>query len=651
MAVGAPPPIASGGRAIYPAIAELADVPRWVCWKLEQRGGKPTKPPYRVGGRHMAKSTDPSTWDTFDACWTSAFAQGETTGIGIVLDGSDDLLAADLDHCVYESGEIMPWAKVVVRMLDSYTERSPSGMGLRIFFRGAMAEKGRKIKFRDGHLELYRSERYLTVTGAHLEQTPVTINHVPPEVVADLLERAEPPDRQPERNGHDPHPAAEISDELRDKLNEAIAEDTRLWEAWNGQAPAGSDQTRSAFDLRLAGAMRGNGAFTIDEFATLARHWQFGKGSEGDPRHWRRTWEKARRASTEARDAPPEPAPPFSYIENDDLSADVPKREFLVERWVPVGCVTSLYGSGGTGKSFLALMMAMCVAAGKKWLGFDCAQAPVLAVMCEDDEPELRRRRNKIARALGISAADVAHRLWIAPRVGEMNALMEFPNGVATRTPLFERIILEAREVQARMIILDNAAQLFGGNENDRAQVTAFLNACAGIANATSGAVLLLGHPPKTANVEFSGSTAWDAVVRSRMWFKRIDDEEEAVPGAPERYTLELVKSNYEKRFGIELHENPHGIVEYAGDLVKTKKTRETSADRVFSALRSLFETHRRAITQDEIVEECIRIGMYGESEAGSPARRKQQQRVREAMHAKRNDIDAREDGSYALKP
>ena len=113
-----------------------------MCWKLEQRNGKATKPPYQVGGRLHAKSTDPRTWSTFDACFRSAFVDGAATGIGIVLDGSDDLLAADLDHCIHESGAVMPWAGVVVRMLASYTERSPSGTSLRVFFRGAMWTRG-----------------------------------------------------------------------------------------------------------------------------------------------------------------------------------------------------------------------------------------------------------------------------------------------------------------------------------------------------------------------------------------------------------------------------------------------------------------------------------------------------------------------------
>ena len=58
-----PPPIETGGRAVNPAVAELAGFDRWVVWKIVRRRTKDgqikeTKPPYCIGGRRKAKSTD-----------------------------------------------------------------------------------------------------------------------------------------------------------------------------------------------------------------------------------------------------------------------------------------------------------------------------------------------------------------------------------------------------------------------------------------------------------------------------------------------------------------------------------------------------------------------------------------------------------------
>jgi putative DNA primase/helicase len=57
-------------------------------------------------------------------------------GIGLVLTEDDPYAAGDLDHCRDpQSGEIQPWAQAIVNRLQSYTEISPSGTGLRILLR------------------------------------------------------------------------------------------------------------------------------------------------------------------------------------------------------------------------------------------------------------------------------------------------------------------------------------------------------------------------------------------------------------------------------------------------------------------------------------------------------------------------------------
>jgi putative DNA primase/helicase len=51
----------------------------------------------------------------------------------------------DLDGCRDpQTGVIEPWALEVVRLLDSYTEVSPSGRGLHIWVRGFLPEGGNR---------------------------------------------------------------------------------------------------------------------------------------------------------------------------------------------------------------------------------------------------------------------------------------------------------------------------------------------------------------------------------------------------------------------------------------------------------------------------------------------------------------------------
>ena len=98
-------------------------------YKLEQRDGKPTKVPYDMRTRSRAQSNNKGTFCDY----ATAIAQvGSYGGLGIgVFDG---LSAIDIDHCVKSDGALTPLAADVVEAMDSYTELSPSGKGVRILF-------------------------------------------------------------------------------------------------------------------------------------------------------------------------------------------------------------------------------------------------------------------------------------------------------------------------------------------------------------------------------------------------------------------------------------------------------------------------------------------------------------------------------------
>jgi hypothetical protein len=163
----------------------LKSIPHWVNWKWEQRADRTTgelkwtKPPYQPNGQ-LAESDNPETWITFELA-VAAYEKGNFSGIGFVLTKDDGFAGVDLDHCRDpETGVIEPWAMNVVQRLNSYTEISPSGTGLRIFLRATLPPKDRKI----GHFECYSSGRYLTVTGNHVDGTPTTVEHRQAEMEA-----------------------------------------------------------------------------------------------------------------------------------------------------------------------------------------------------------------------------------------------------------------------------------------------------------------------------------------------------------------------------------------------------------------------------------------------------------------------------------
>jgi hypothetical protein len=106
-----------------------------------------------------ASSNDPSTWATAAEAWNAKKRYG-WAGIGYVFTIGAGVVGVDLDDCFDEDGRLHSYASQIVQMLNSYTERSPSGIGLHILACGSIPHSVKKPTF-----EMYNELRYFTVTG------------------------------------------------------------------------------------------------------------------------------------------------------------------------------------------------------------------------------------------------------------------------------------------------------------------------------------------------------------------------------------------------------------------------------------------------------------------------------------------------------
>ena len=149
----------------------IRDLKQWLCWRIEEREGKPTKVPYSPLTGKKASSTDPQTWASYTEA-VKAYREHGYAGIGLVFSEDDPFCGVDLDGCLNpKTGEIEEWAREIIEELDSYTEVSPSGSGIHVLVRGELPP-GRNRK---GRVEIYDRNRYFTVTGRHLAGTPRSI--------------------------------------------------------------------------------------------------------------------------------------------------------------------------------------------------------------------------------------------------------------------------------------------------------------------------------------------------------------------------------------------------------------------------------------------------------------------------------------------
>jgi len=207
----------------------------------------------------------------------------------------------------------------------------------------------------------------------------------------------------------------------------------------------------------------------------------------------------------------------------------VPVREWIVPQWLPVRVVTIHYADGGIGKTLLAMQLMAAAAAGAPWCGMPVTPCKSVGLFSEDDSDELHIRLESIRQHYGLSWDDIAGMCPI-DGTGQDNTLVRFErDGQMTLTPRFHRLREQAMDIGARLVVIDTAATTFGGNENDRAQVTAFVGAAlTGLAQAINGAVLLNAHPSVSGIASGdlrSGSTGWNNSCRSRWSLARPVDE------------------------------------------------------------------------------------------------------------------------------
>ena len=96
----------------------------------------------------------------------------------------------------------------------------------------------------------------------------------------------------------------------------------------------------------------------------------------------------------------------------------VPEREWLVPDLIPHRTVTLLSGDGGTGKSLLALQLAVAAATEGRWIGRDVTPGGVVYLSAEDDRDELHRRLADILAHEGGDFRDL-DRLTLRSLAGE----------------------------------------------------------------------------------------------------------------------------------------------------------------------------------------------------------------------------------------
>lgn len=219
---------------------------RFCLWKYEERNGRMTKVPYQISGSR-ANSADKSTFSDFRmvVCALDGYD-------GIGMGAFDQFCMIDIDHCIL-GGKLTQLAEDVVKRMDSYTEISPSGTGIRIVCKASSLsyDTGRYyIHNQKLGLEIYAAgvtKKFCTLTGNAIRNCDVEERSLQlQEILETYMLRPVPK----KRHSLQEVPGSYLSDESVVRLASASRQGEKFKSLWHGEILEG--KSHSDADMALA---------------------------------------------------------------------------------------------------------------------------------------------------------------------------------------------------------------------------------------------------------------------------------------------------------------------------------------------------------------------------------------------------------------
>jgi len=223
-------------------------------------------------------------------------------------------------------------------------------------------------------------------------------------------------------------------------------------------------------------------------------------------------------------------------------SGDLMPVDWVVDRLIPARGAVVVGGDAGAGKSWFAMHIAQCIAAGAPVLGqFATIQGPVAYVDEESSEPLLKRRIQKLAAGLRVPD-DIPVTFFVNHnvRVDEDDSLAE--------------LLARLEEVKPRLIIFDSLVRIHSKNENDATEMAKVMAKMREIETRLGCAVMFTHHTRKQsmnnrAGQMLRGSSDIRAFVATHLFMrgtreparKRIEHDKSRVSQPLDPFEIEIV--------------------------------------------------------------------------------------------------------------
>lgn len=193
---------------------------------------------------------------------------------------------------------------------------------------------------------------------------------------------------------------------------------------------------------------------------------------------------------------------------------------WLVPELIQEASTVLLVGPTQSYKSFLALDIALSVAAGVSTFGVDPQQGVTVYAALEGLKNIERQRRRSWRAARSVEKPIGDFYTTVAPAIGFPGEMEEF--GDQVKQSLGERNI--------RLIVIDTLTKSMAGlNENDSRDAGAFVKFCDNLVEAFNCSVIAIHHAGKDTTRGARGSSAFHAGFDTVLEVKKVDGQAKAV--------------------------------------------------------------------------------------------------------------------------
>jgi len=225
---------------------------------------------------------------------------------------------------------------------------------------------------------------------------------------------------------------------------------------------------------------------------------------------------------------------------------------WLVDDMVPDDDAILNQGDGGAGKTTTMLQLAVAVATGSEWFGRSTGVVPkrVLFFSCEERSEKIGMRIKPILDGASspydgeVTWADLKKLKIVA--LADRDALIAVKDtaGRIVGTEMYRYFATKIEEWKPALVIVDSLYDIYGGDENTRAQVRQFVGMLRRFTAKYQCALIVLGHPSlygMATGSGTSGSTGWRNAFRGMLYTTKTLNPKTGVA----THKIESKKNNY----------------------------------------------------------------------------------------------------------